>query len=97
MAKKKRLMGRNALDKARALRKLGVPITSIHEALDLADFWSYKTTHSLLVADDAHVEATRPTWLKAEPSVQSPPTNWYFDGVFPLGTWRVRAVEPQDS
>jgi hypothetical protein len=87
MARKKRLLGLEALEYGSMLLDMGVPMTKVHQALKVD--WSYVSTSIVLTADrEGHHSATRPEWLAESPTLQETPDNWEFIGVFPDGTWR---------
>lgn len=89
MARPKRLIGLLALEKARSLLNLGVPITTIHTQLGLDEHMHYKTTYVILKADSqGHTHATRPEWLQDEPLIQVAPDGWQAIGEFPDTEWR---------
>lgn len=88
MARKKRLLGLNALKQGNALLDLGVPLTTVHKELQLLDKWTYASTVAIFKADRAGLhDVTRPSWLHDEPLLQETPADWHFTGVFPDGQW----------
>lgn len=89
MARRKRLLGLEALAKGNQLLDLGVPMTKVHEELGLHGAWSYNSTVQVFTADRNKLyNATRPEWLQEEPTLQATPEGWEFVGVFPNGTWQ---------
>jgi len=94
MARRKRLLSLDLLEKGNALLDMGVPMTSVHKQLGLEKAWSYQSTADVFTADrqDLH-SVTRPSWLKESsedlgiPVLQSTPVDWKFEGTFPYGEW----------
>lgn len=88
MARRKRLLGLEALAKGNELLDLGVPLTKVHEVLGLQGKWSYPSTVTVFNADRAGLhKVTRPAWLTDAPTLQETPDDWEFIGVFPNGDW----------
>ena len=88
MARRKRLIGIETLNKASELLAMGVPLAKIHTSLGLDKVWSYQSTSDVLAADrDGLHSVTRPGWLQDTPLLQETPTNWHFEGTFPYGEW----------
>lgn len=86
MAKPKKLIGLNALELGNRLLDDGVPLTKVHERLGLD--WHYMSTRDIFMADRKRRHSiTRPPWLEDEPALQTPPSDWVFEGVFPIGSW----------
>lgn len=91
MAKPKRLLSIDALEWGNALLDKGVPMTKVHEQLDLD--WNYQSTRDVFIADrKKKFNATRPPWLLDKPNLQTPPEEWFFDGIFPNGNWQKRSI-----
>lgn len=87
MPKAKKLIGLDALEAGNHLLDQGVPMSKVHEHLDLP--WHYMSTRDVFKADRAGKRSiTRPEWLQNGPALQEPPEPWFFDGVFPNGVWR---------
>lgn len=88
MAKKKKLLGLDALTRGNLLLDMGVPMTKVYKELGLDNHWSYPSTIDLFRVDRAgNQEQTRPKWLKAEPLLQEAPDDWEYEGLFPYGKW----------
>lgn len=86
MARRKRLLGLNALAKGNKMLDLGVPMTKVHAELGLT--WHYQSTVTVFNADrEGKHYITRPEWLQDEPTLQETPQGWRFEGVFPKGKW----------
>lgn len=88
MKRRKKLIGRNALDTISTLRALGVPMTKIHSRLGLDKVWSLTATRIIVMAEEAEEKgSTRPLWLRDEPLIQDAPANIVYEGIFPNGQW----------
>lgn len=86
MARRKRLLGLQALADGNKMLDMGVPMTRVHTELGLD--WSYQATVILFNADrEGKHHATRPEWLTNEATLQEAPEGWHFDGYFPFGNW----------
>lgn len=86
MARPKQLIGLNALTLGNKLLDQGVPMTKVHAKLQLT--WHYASTRDIFMADRKNrFSATRPKWLQEEPTLQTPPDGWTFEGIFPDGRW----------
>ena len=102
MARRKRLIGKNYLNKAKDMLDMGVPMSKIHKQLGLDKVWSYQSTSDILHAEKDGLESvTRPAWLLSEPLVQETPVDWQFEGTFPYGEWSYRGktefIPPEDA
>jgi len=93
MARRKKLLSSDLLDKGVELLDMGVSMSRVHRTLGLDKHWSRQSTADLLMADRAGLHSvTRPAWLKPSTDVegsclQDTPAGWSFEGTFPYGEW----------
>jgi len=94
MARRKRLLGLDTLNKGNELLDLGVPMSKLHLRLNLDSYWSYQSTSDIFAADRAGLHSvTRPDWLMSSPTMQETPEDWCFEGTFPYGDWRQITIQ----
>lgn len=86
MARRKRLIGLDALTRGNELLDMGVTMKRVHEELALE--WSYVSTRDVFHADREGLHSvTRPEWLQETPDLQETPEDYVFVGTFPIGDW----------
>lgn len=87
--KARQLLGQDTLDKAIRLVNKRIPIATVVRILALDDVIHYRTAFNLIKADMQGLSAvTRPSWLTAEPTVQTAPDHWALvGGMTDKGKW----------